>query len=117
MCWILWLAIILGLSWLLAYIRAPFAGWVIAMAAVLGFVTITSDSGYLAMFLLWSMFIVLVVCLGVAGVRRRWLSEPVLKVFRRIMPSMSQTEREALEAGSVWWEGQLFSGRPHWKQF
>ncbi len=117
MCWTLWLAVILGLSWLLAYIRAPFAGWIIAISAVLGFITITSDSGYLAAFVLWSTFIMLVACLGVAGIRRRWLSDRILGVFRKIMPSMSQTEREALEAGSVWWESQLFSGRPDWKQF
>ncbi|HEB87761.1 MAG TPA: acyl-CoA dehydrogenase [Gammaproteobacteria bacterium] len=48
--------------------------------------------------------------------RLRWISEPLLKVFRRITPRMSQTEREALNAGSVWWDGELFSGRPKWKK-
>ena len=33
-------------------------------------------------------------------------------VFRKVMPPMSQTERDALEAGTVWWDGELFSGRP-----
>ena len=31
------------------------------------------------------------------------------------MPTMSQTEREALEAGNVWWDGELFSGKPNWR--
>ncbi len=48
--------------------------------------------------------------------RLRWISEPMLKIFRRITPRMSQTEREALDAGSVWWDGELFSGRPKWKK-
>ena len=48
--------------------------------------------------------------------RLRWISEPLLKIFRRITPRMSQTEREALDAGSVWWDGELFSGRPKWKK-
>ncbi|VAX14113.1 Acyl-coenzyme A dehydrogenase FadE [hydrothermal vent metagenome] len=48
--------------------------------------------------------------------RLRWISEPLLKIFRRITPHMSQTEREALDAGSVWWDGELFSGRPKWKK-
>ncbi len=48
--------------------------------------------------------------------RLRWISEPLLKLFRRITPRMSQTEREALDAGSVWWDGELFSGRPKWKK-
>jgi acyl-CoA dehydrogenase len=37
-------------------------------------------------------------------------------MFRRVMPAMSDTEREALEAGSVWWDGELFSGRPRWSR-
>ena len=34
--------------------------------------------------------------------RLRWISSPVLKLFKRVSPRMSQTEREALDAGSVW---------------
>lgn len=48
--------------------------------------------------------------------RLRWFSEPLLKLFKRVTPSMSQTEREALDAGSVWWDGELFSGKPKWKK-
>ena len=48
--------------------------------------------------------------------RIRWISSPVLKLFKRVSPKMSQTEREALDAGSVWWDGELFSGKPRWKK-
>ncbi|MEJ2360659.1 MAG: acyl-CoA dehydrogenase [Gammaproteobacteria bacterium] len=48
--------------------------------------------------------------------RLRWISSPILKLFRRVSPRMSQTEREALDAGSVWWDGELFSGKPHWRK-
>ncbi len=48
--------------------------------------------------------------------RMHWISEPVLKLFKRVLPSMSDTEREALEAGTVWWDGELFSGRPRWRK-
>src|SRR5207237_108104 len=41
---------------------------------------------------------------------------PLLRLFRKALPPMSQTEREALEAGSVWWNGELFSGRPDWRK-
>src|SRR6185312_12696222 len=44
--------------------------------------------------------------------RLRWLSRPLFRVFRRALPRMSDTEREALEAGTVWWDGALFGGRP-----
>src|SRR5690606_28341898 len=48
--------------------------------------------------------------------RRRLLSDPAFRAFRKALPPMSQTERDALEAGTVWWEGELFSGRPDWQR-
>jgi acyl-CoA dehydrogenase len=54
--------------------------------------------------------------MDVWGLRRRLISAPLLRAFRNAMPTMSQTEREALEAGTVWWDAQLFSGRPNWRQ-
>ena len=53
---------------------------------------------------------------GEHPLRMRWISEPVLRIFKRIIPSMSPTEKEALEAGTVWWDGELFSGRPRWRK-
>ncbi|MCC6198181.1 MAG: acyl-CoA dehydrogenase family protein, partial [Burkholderiales bacterium] len=55
-----------------------------------------------------------VAVLGVPALRRRLVSDQVLRVYRKVMPPMSQTERDALEAGTVWWDGELFSGRPDW---
>src|SRR4030095_11137973 len=54
--------------------------------------------------------------LAIAPLRRSLISDRVLAVYRKLMPPMSQTEREALEAGTVWWDGELFSGRPDWKR-
>ncbi len=48
--------------------------------------------------------------------RVKWLSAPLMKVFRKVTPAMSRTEQEALEAGSVWWDGELFSGKPQWNK-
>ncbi len=42
------------------------------------------------------------------------ISRSVLAVFRKILPDMSSTERDAIEAGTDWWDAELFSGRPHW---
>ena len=52
------------------------------------------------------------IVLGRDDLRIRHLSRPLYGVFRRILPRMSDTEREALEAGTVWWEGELFRGSP-----
>ncbi|NQV86159.1 MAG: acyl-CoA dehydrogenase family protein, partial [Woeseiaceae bacterium] len=46
--------------------------------------------------------------------RREKLTKPLLVIYRKMLPSMSDTEREALEAGNVWWDGELFSGMPQW---
>jgi acyl-CoA dehydrogenase len=54
--------------------------------------------------------------LGVPPLRRALVAKPLLGVFRRVMPPMSQTEREALEAGTVGFDGELFSGSPAWRE-
>lgn len=55
---------------------------------------------------------VLGVALGVSPVRRRVVSGPLLSRVARLLPRLGDTERIALEAGTVWWDGQLFSGAP-----
>jgi acyl-CoA dehydrogenase len=50
------------------------------------------------------------------GTRRRLLVRPLLRRLRAAVPPISATEREALEAGGVWWDGELFSGRPDWQR-
>jgi acyl-CoA dehydrogenase len=57
---------------------------------------------------------VFVLVLGVPFLRRLLVSSFILKIFRKILPQVSQTEQEALDAGTVWWDGELFSGRPRW---
>ncbi|MBL8397315.1 MAG: acyl-CoA dehydrogenase [Candidatus Accumulibacter sp.] len=53
---------------------------------------------------------------GVRPLRRRLVSAPIFETYKRILPQMSDTEREALEAGTVWWEGELFRGDPDWRR-
>lgn len=62
----------------------------------------------------WVVFTGAVLLLAVPPIRRSLVSGPVMRLFRSIMPPVSATEREALEAGSVWWEAELFSGKPDW---
>ncbi|MCJ2377741.1 acyl-CoA dehydrogenase FadE [Vibrio sp. ZSDZ34] len=64
----------------------------------------------------WIAYVVIATPLCVPSVRQSLVSAKALKVFRKILPAMSQTEKEALEAGTVWWESELFKGKPDWKQ-
>jgi acyl-CoA dehydrogenase len=58
----------------------------------------------------------LCVVLAVAPLRRQIVSRLALRWYRSQLPAMSQTEREAIDAGTVWWDGDLFSGRPDWNK-
>ncbi len=64
------------------------------------------------------LFLVVIagVVLGIPMIRRFLVSNQILKMFRNMLPQISQTEQEALDAGTVWWEGDLFSGKPDWKK-
>ncbi|MGO2473820.1 MAG: acyl-CoA dehydrogenase, partial [Vibrio litoralis] len=50
-----------------------------------------------------------------SSLRQKWISDPAFKWFKQVLPPLSNTEKEAMEAGSVWWDGQLFSGTPDWQ--
>ena len=65
------------------------------------------------MIVLWVVLAVLVL-LNIDAFRIRFISRPFLRTYRRMLPSMSQTEKDALEAGTVWWDGELFTGGPDW---
>jgi len=58
--------------------------------------------------------VLIALLLTVVPLRRRWLSRPLFAAYRAVLPQMSATERAALEAGTVWWEGELFRGDPDW---
>ena len=48
--------------------------------------------------------------------RRDYITKPIFSWARGVLPSMSDTEREALEAGDVWWDADLFTGNPDWSK-
>jgi acyl-CoA dehydrogenase len=53
---------------------------------------------------------------GVPALRRRLVSAPLMRRVGGILPQVGETERTALEAGTVWWDGDLFSGAPDWRK-
>src|SRR5437660_2147868 len=48
--------------------------------------------------------------------RRDFITKPIFALARGVLPPMSDTEREALEAGDVWWDADLFTGNPDWSK-
>ena len=109
-------AIIAG-GGLLAYLKAPLS--IATAASGIGLLVLSNVgqgvlSGLLivAAWLTWAVMLLL----NFGDLRRRYLTAPVLAFFRKSLPTMSQTERDALDAGTVWWDAELFSGRPDWKR-
>jgi hypothetical protein len=73
------------------------------------------DGGFLWTTLLIALF-ALFALLNVEAIRRDNVTRRLLGIYRRMLPSMSKTEQEALEAGNVWWDGELFTGMPDWRR-
>lgn len=70
---------------------------------------------------LWSAWLLLPLALvllpfNLTSLRQRLFSKPALRGFRNVMPPMSRTEQEAIDAGTTWWEGDLFQGKPDWQK-
>ncbi len=49
--------------------------------------------------------------------RKDRLSRPIYHWAKSVLPEMSATEAEAIEAGDVWWDAELFTGAPDWEAF
>ncbi|WP_205952733.1 acyl-CoA dehydrogenase FadE [Pantoea stewartii] len=59
---------------------------------------------------------VILLPLNLTSLRRSLFSKPMLHRFQQVMPPMSRTEKEAIDAGTTWWEGDLFQGKPDWQK-
>jgi acyl-CoA dehydrogenase len=103
------------LAWSLAYFRSPLALWSVALVAVAALAQALLGGppgpGALAG---WAGLAALLLVLNLTALRRRLLVAPLAGSFKRKLPPLSSTEREALEAGTVGWDGDLFGGRPDW---
>ena len=102
------LAVAVVAAGVLGYFSAPLWAWTAAAAALL--LSVGAEP------VVWIAFGVLAALFNLPPLRRTLVAAPLLRIFRSVLPPISDTEREALDAGTVWWEGDLFSGRPDWKK-
>ena len=108
-----WLLLFAGSAIYLAYNRVSLLSSTMAMGGVLVLYLFFGDWHPLWMLLLILLFRLLVIP-NLLEFRRERITRPALDMYRTLLPSMSDTEKEALEAGNVWWDGELFSGMPDW---
>ncbi|BFM12023.1 acyl-CoA dehydrogenase [Simiduia litorea] len=88
------------------------AASLLALAALLG---IYLDGWIVSSFLTGGLLLVTAYALIFANpLRNRFLSAPLLSLIQARLPTLSETESEALKSGNVDWDGELFSGQPDW---
>jgi acyl-CoA dehydrogenase len=90
--------------------------WTATLGATLGYWALFHHPSTAALLVAGALLVPLAALLSHTPLRRHLLMKPLLAGYRRIMPGMSDTERAALEAGTVWWEAELFTGRPDWRR-
>ena len=110
----LWLLALLLSTAFLAHRRTaplPALGIVAGLLILMG---VFSHAPVWLMGLLWLLLLAVALPLLLPQQRRSLFTAPLFAWFKRVLPPMSATERDAIEAGTVWWDGELFSGRPDW---
>ncbi|PSV17629.1 acyl-CoA dehydrogenase [Photobacterium leiognathi subsp. mandapamensis] len=102
----------IGALCILAYHRASLKTFTVTIAAALAVGSALSITGLFS----WIVFAAIAIPLNTPFIRKKYLSKSALNAFKNVMPEMSSTEKEAIDAGTVWWEADLFSGDPDWKK-
>jgi acyl-CoA dehydrogenase len=108
---LIWLLLIVVAAGALAYRRSNLPTWTAVFAVLL--LAAQLAAGALSPWP-WVVFAAVAALFNLKPIRRALLSRPLLKWFRSVLPPMSATEKEAIDAGTVWWDAELFSGRPNW---
>ncbi len=95
------------------YLRKDLITSVIVIGTVLFIITLFSSFHFLP----WVLLALVAIPLMLPEFRREKIARPLFLLFRKVLPKMNTTEKEALEAGDVWWDGDLFQGNPDWDKW
>lgn len=112
---LIWIIIFVAMVTVLACNRASLPVWSIATLVLLLFMEGLTPLSVVTLSVLAALYIVLFGILNIYPLRRYLISNFVLKLYRKLMPTISETEKAALDSGTVGWEGDLFSGMPDWE--
>jgi acyl-CoA dehydrogenase len=112
MAW--FIAAVIAVALAFGYFGLPVLWWTLAAGLLGACLSVIADFGPVTNLVLAAILVVVAAVLNIPALRRAALSNRVLSVYRRILPDMSQTEKEAIDAGTVWWDADLFSGKPDW---
>lgn len=100
----------------LAFIRPNLFGFLLLGATALSVLTLGGLLGGTTSIVLWLAFMSGILVFAISPLRKKLISAPLLRYVKAVLPPMSDTERTAIEAGTVWWEAELFQGNPDWQK-
>ncbi|MDG2609367.1 acyl-CoA dehydrogenase family protein, partial [Vibrio parahaemolyticus] len=103
------MTVVLGIT---LYHRMSLVKSVSLLTAAMLALTIAGSVGFIG----WVLYVLAVAVFAVSSIRQSLISRKALALFKKVLPAMSQTEKEALDAGTVWWEAELFKGKPEWQK-
>lgn len=111
---LLWiLVLVVGIAYLAHRRVAPLPALGVVAVYLLAMGAWSHAPGWLLL-IFWVLIAVVAVPLLLPDLRRQYFTKPLFSWFQKVLPPMSETERDAIDAGTVWWDGELFSGRPDW---
>ncbi|PJK33823.1 acyl-CoA dehydrogenase [Pseudomonas sp. S10E 269] len=111
---LLWiLVLVIGIAYLAHRRVAPLPALGVVAVYLLAMGAWSHAPGWLLL-IFWVLIAVVAAPLLLPDLRRQYFTKPLFSWFQKVLPPMSETERDAIDAGTVWWDGELFSGRPDW---
>jgi len=111
---IIWALITITTLVVLAYRSVELRTSTISLGVLLIAYTLIGDPARIYLVLLWVLF-GLLVSVNIPEIRRNYFSARILKLYKAVLPNISKTEQEAIDAGNVWWDAELFTGNPNWE--
>ncbi len=96
------------------FIRAKNIIWIPLIAISIFMIMVYGRTPFYLYVIYWAIFFMVVVFGSLPAIRLNFIARPFFNYFKKVLPPISQTEREAIDAGDTYWEADLFQGRPDW---
>jgi acyl-CoA dehydrogenase len=108
--------VVLGLVWTAAFFQFSVILWSLTIGIALIGITAWGFLSTTPLVIFWLLYLIAAAFANLGELRRRYIIVPALTSLKKQLPTISSTERAAIEAGDTWWEKELFCGRPDWKK-
>lgn len=112
----IWILLPILLFGILSYRRASLVAWTLTFTVYFLALTWLSSLSVVTLSILWTLFLATALVLNIKPLRRVLITKHLYKIYCKSLPTLSTTEGEALAAGTVGWDGELFSGMPNWSK-